>query len=45
VATNSATRVEKVDTINIRLAIIEAKLDSEPGFVESVANGVLSGAN
>ncbi|KAJ4788074.1 hypothetical protein LUZ62_039320 [Rhynchospora pubera] len=44
VASNSASSVRKVDTINTRLAIIEAKLDSKPGFVQSFAIGVVSGA-
>ncbi|KAJ1690115.1 hypothetical protein LUZ63_014270 [Rhynchospora breviuscula] len=42
VASNSASSVRKVDTINTRLAIIEAKLDSKPGFVQSMAIGVVS---
>ncbi|KAJ4770902.1 hypothetical protein LUZ62_055159 [Rhynchospora pubera] len=44
VASNSASSVKKVDTINTRLAIIEAKLDSKPGFIQSFAIGVVSAA-
>uniref|UniRef100_A0A803LM87 Uncharacterized protein n=1 Tax=Chenopodium quinoa TaxID=63459 RepID=A0A803LM87_CHEQI len=32
----------KLDTANTRLAIIEMKLDSKPGYPESVAIGVTS---
>lgn len=34
----------KLDTANTRLAIIEMKLDSKPGYPESVAIGVASAA-
>ncbi|KAL8158680.1 hypothetical protein V2J09_000217 [Rumex salicifolius] len=34
----------KLDTANARLAILEMKLDSKPGFPQSLAIGVASGA-
>ncbi|XP_042493431.1 uncharacterized protein LOC122073016 [Macadamia integrifolia] len=34
----------KLDTANTRLAILELKLDSKPGYAESLAIGVTSGA-
>ncbi|XP_008801412.2 uncharacterized protein LOC103715532 [Phoenix dactylifera] len=36
--------VRKLDTLNARLAILEMKLDSKPGFLPSFAIGLASGA-
>ncbi|KAF5729620.1 hypothetical protein HS088_TW21G01787 [Tripterygium wilfordii] len=34
----------KIDVINNRVAIVDAKLDSKPGYVETLAIGLASGA-
>lgn len=34
----------KMDSVNQRLAILDMKLDTKPGFVETFAIGVVSGA-
>ncbi|RWW50507.1 hypothetical protein BHE74_00043224 [Ensete ventricosum] len=40
----AADSPRKLDGVNTRLAVLEMKLDSKPGFPESLAIGVASGA-
>ncbi|KAF6167315.1 hypothetical protein GIB67_043176 [Kingdonia uniflora] len=39
-----AESVRKLDTANTRLAILEMKVDSKPGYVETLGLGVAAGA-
>ncbi|GMH03883.1 hypothetical protein Nepgr_005722 [Nepenthes gracilis] len=41
----TAESSRKLDTANARLAIVEMKLDSKPGFPESLAIGIASAAS
>ncbi|WOK94387.1 hypothetical protein Cni_G03089 [Canna indica] len=40
----AADSPRKLDGVNTRLAVLEMKLDSKPGFPESLAIGIASGA-
>lgn len=35
---------KKIDVVNSRVAIVDMKLDSKPGFVETFCIGIASGA-